>query len=122
MNCREARELLPWLAAGALPPEDMPELLSHLSECASCRAELAREFKLAREVRGALKGLPAAPIGTWPKVLASVQGIELGQLELRSFLVGLSMGLAVRGSRLPLRGELEVLGRKLSLFGKKGGA
>ena len=122
MNCHEARELLPWLAAGALPPEEQGELMRHLAGCAACRAELAQEVRLAREVREAVAGLPGVPEGTWGKVMARTRGIPLGRLELGSFLVGLSLGLSLRGGKLPLSGELEVLGRKAPLFETEGGA
>lgn len=122
MNCREARELIPWLAGGALSPGESSELMAHLAGCVSCREELAREVRLARDVREAVAGLPGTPAGTWKRVLARTRGVELGKLELGSFLVGLSLGLSLRGGRLPLNGELEVLGRKLPLFRTKGGA
>ncbi|RLE29592.1 hypothetical protein DRJ54_04370 [Candidatus Acetothermia bacterium] len=122
MNCREARELLPWLAAGTLPPEEMGGLLAHLAGCPACRAELAQEVRLSQEVRAAMESLPGAPKGTWERVLARTRGIPIGKLELGSFLVGLSFGLSLRGGRLPLSGELEVLGRKVPLFEIEGGA
>ena len=122
MNCRKARELLPWLATGALPPEDQAGLMEHLAGCAPCRAELARELRLVREVRAALEGLPGAPEGTWEKVLARTRGIPLGKLELGSFLMGLSLGLSLQGGRVPLEGELWLLGRKFPLFKTEGGA
>ncbi len=122
MNCREARELLPWYAAGSLSAGESAAVAAHLAACQACRAELAREVELVREVQGAVGRLPGAPAGTWEKVLARTRGIPLGKLELGSFLVGLSLGLSLRGGRVPLEGELRLLGRKLPLFKTEGGA
>jgi len=122
VNCREVRELLPWLAAGALPPEDQAGLMEHLAGCAPYRAELAREVRLVREVRVALGRLPGAPEGTWGKVLARTRGIPLGKLELGSFLLGLSIGLSVREGKVPLTGELKLFGHRVPLFEIEGGA
>lgn len=39
MNCDSSVERLPWLANGALPPEEAAEVRSHLDGCAACAAE-----------------------------------------------------------------------------------
>jgi len=122
VNCWEVRELIPWYAAGSLPPEEREELILHLAGCASCQAELAQAVRLAWGVREAVQRLPGVPEETWGKVLARTRGIPVGRLDLGSFLLGISVGLSVREGRVPLTGELRVLGRRVPLFEIGGGA
>ncbi|HIQ01872.1 MAG TPA: zf-HC2 domain-containing protein [Anaerolineales bacterium] len=124
MNCREVRELIPWYAARSLPPEEREELILHLAGCASCQAELAQAVRLVWGVREAVQRLPGVPGETWGKVLARTRGIPVGRLDLGSFLLGISVGLSVRvrEGRVPLTGELRVLGRRVPLFEIGGGA
>lgn len=39
MTCDEARERLPWLANGSLPPEEAAAVEEHLAACPACREE-----------------------------------------------------------------------------------
>lgn len=122
MNCQEVRELIPWYAAGSLPPEEAGALVGHVAECTACRMELAQTMRLVWGVREAVQRLPGVPAETWGKVLARTRGIPVGRLDLGSFLLGISVGLSVREGRVPLTGELRVLGRRVPLFEIEGGA
>jgi hypothetical protein len=51
---QEALNLLPWYATGAIEPADRVKVEAHLSDCASCREELATEHQL----RAAIADLP----------------------------------------------------------------
>jgi len=42
--------------------------------------------------------------------------VELARFDLGSFLIGLSFGLSVKGTRAPVRGDLRLLGRRVKLF------
>jgi len=42
--------------------------------------------------------------------------VELARFDLGSFLIGLSVGMSVQGKRVPVRGDLRLLGRKVKLF------
>lgn len=117
MNCQRARELIPWLAAGGLTAEELAELSWHLAHCEACREELAQALELRERVVQAVGKLPPVPKTAWLKVLARLGGLPVGRLELRSFLVGLSLGLSL--GRLPVFAQLEILGRKLPLWGEK---
>jgi anti-sigma factor RsiW len=46
----QAQQLLPWYVNGTLEPDDKALVDAHLVDCADCRAELASEQALAREV------------------------------------------------------------------------
>lgn len=45
-----AQQLLPWYVNGALEADEAAMVEAHLAECAECRADLAAEQALAREV------------------------------------------------------------------------
>ncbi len=51
---QEALELLPWYATGAIEPADRVKVEAHLSDCTSCREDLATE----RQLRAAVADLP----------------------------------------------------------------
>jgi len=64
MRCDEVLQLLTAFSAGDVPVDVRPAMEAHLSDCARCRAALARVDVLA----GALAGLPPPPL---PEGLAS---------------------------------------------------
>ena len=45
-----AQQLLPWLVNGTLSADETARVEAHLAECAECRADLAAERSLAREI------------------------------------------------------------------------
>ena len=115
MDCNEARELIPWYITGALSPEEMQGLAVHLARCPACRDELAEALRLSLEVNAAFSRLPGVPDDLRDRVMA-VSEIPVARLDLGSFLLGLSLGLSVKGKRAPVQGDLRLLGRKLRLF------
>jgi len=122
MNCQDARKLIPWQAAGSLPDEEGAALAAHLAGCPACRAELAQAVRLVRELRGVFARLPEPKDEVWGRTLARARGIPLGSLDVGSFLLGLSIGLSVRGGKVPLTGELKLFGHRVPLFEIEGGA
>ena len=115
IDCEEARELIPWYANGTLSPPEARELAAHLAECPACRAELADALLLSIEVRDAISHLPGAPKKVKEEVLPQSE-VPVARLNLGSFLLGLSLGVSVRGSKVPVEGDLRLLGRKVRLF------
>jgi predicted anti-sigma-YlaC factor YlaD len=115
-GCERVRELIPWYANGTLPPSEMEEVTAHLAECGACRNELAATLRLKVQIDGDVRRLPRLPETVWRRVSAEVQGRPLAQLDVGSFLVGFTFGARVRGGRLPMYGDLRLLGRKLRLF------
>jgi hypothetical protein len=58
MTCTEARDLLPLLPCGDLPPAEADRLRAHLRDCPGC----AREMALLERVRGALDAAPVPAV------------------------------------------------------------
>ena len=54
----EAQLLLPWYATGQIDRADRAVVEAHLAECESCRAELAVEHSLRRELESAAESGP----------------------------------------------------------------
>jgi hypothetical protein len=46
----QAQQLLPWYVNGTLEPDEAAMVEAHLAQCAECRADLAAEQALSREV------------------------------------------------------------------------
>lgn len=70
-NCTAMEILLTEYCAGELDPAEATLLEEHLSACAACRAELARE----KYLRGQLDGLPLAscPSRVTDRILAGIE-------------------------------------------------
>jgi len=116
IECNRAQGLIGLYATGHLSPDEAHGLALHITGCATCQNEFVQEMRLSWEVRRAFAALPAAPAGVWEKVAARRQGVQLARLDLGSLLLGLSLMLTAHGRRLPVRGELQILGRRLRLF------
>ncbi len=120
IDCREARELIPWYVNGTLSAGEARELAVHLAGCPACRTELADAIRLSIEVKTAVSRLPGAPERIREKVLPQSE-VPVARLDLGSFFLGLSLGLSVKGNKIPVQGNLCLLGRRLKLFETKGG-
>ncbi len=116
MDCDEARELIPWYVTGTLSPMETRRLAAHLARCPRCRDELAETVRLSFEVNSAISRLPDVPDDLKQKVTAIGGEIPVTHVDLGSFLLGLSLGLSVKGGRVPVQGDLRLLGRKVRLF------
>lgn len=86
---REVQELLPWYVTGQLDPADLAEVEGHLKHCPECRADVAFQQQLAREI-------PRLPID-----------VEHGWSRMRRRLEQerKPRGLAWLGARLPSWGR-----------------
>ena len=116
MNCEDVRGLLPWYVRGALEAEESCATAEHLTECAACRQELAEVVRLQAALQPVFRKMPRAPLGAWEEMAAKVRGTRLARLDVGSFLAGLSIGMSYRRGRLPVSGQLRVLGRTVPLF------
>lgn len=120
MNCPAIRELLPWYPSG-LAPEEAAQVALHLRACPSCQEEFAQTQALRTFVRDALEAMPELRTEIWDRVALRSTGLPLGRLHLGDEMVGLSLGLWVRGKTLPVGLELSLLGKRLPIFAYAGG-
>ncbi|MGB2983046.1 MAG: zf-HC2 domain-containing protein [Candidatus Bipolaricaulia bacterium] len=115
-DCNCARELIPWYASGTLSSDETKGVTAHLAACESCREELAGTLRLKIEIEGEIRRLPRLSDATWKQVAAEALGQPVVRLDVGSFLLGFSLGSRVRGGKVPVRGDLSVMGRKIRLF------
>ncbi len=115
IDCTKVRELIPWYANGTLPAGEAREVAAHLAGCPACRAELAEAALISIEVKNAVALLPGAPERIRETVLPQGE-VPVARLDLGSFLLGLSLGLSVKGNKVPVQGDLRLLGRRVNLF------
>lgn len=120
-KCEEIVELLPWYP-GRLPPAEAAEVALHLFHCPQCREEFFQIQSLRNAVAEALDDLPGPSPEVWRTILLRTQGLSLGRLEMGSELLGLSLGLFLRGKSLPFSMELFLFGKRVPVFEFAGGA
>jgi len=74
MHDRHVTHLLTRYVNGQLGPEQGALVVNHVRRCARCRAALAREERIARDLRDELRALgPARPAaGTWSAVWGEI--------------------------------------------------
>ncbi len=123
-RCTEIQELIPWYIEGALSGEEARAVAEHLSRCDRCRDDLAATMRLRLDVRAIVDAAPAASSRLRDRVTQQAFGRRLAQLDVGSFFLGFSLGASLRKSGLPVRADLNVMGRRIRLFNteRKGGA
>ena len=122
-RCTEIQELIPWYIEGRLPPEDERTVAEHLSGCDRCRDDLVTTMQLRLDVRAVVEGAPAPSGRLRDRVARRVLGRRLARLDVGSLYLGFSLGASLRNRNIPIRGDLNVMGRRIRLFNtaKKGG-
>jgi predicted anti-sigma-YlaC factor YlaD len=114
--CTPIRELIPWYVNGSLSADEAHQVAAHLSRCESCRHELTQIMRLNIEVRRAFDGFDSIRADVKKEVLARTAGRTLASLDLGSFLLGFSFGASYQKGRIPIRGDLKLLGRRIRLI------
>jgi predicted anti-sigma-YlaC factor YlaD len=115
-DCTPIRELVPWYVNGSLSADEAHQVAAHLSRCESCRDELTQVMRLNFEVRRAFDGSESIGADIKKAVLARTAGRTLASLDLGSFLLGFSFGASYQKGRIPVRGDLKLLGRRIRLI------
>ena len=114
--CDPIRELIPWYVNGSLSVEEARQVAAHLSRCETCRDELTQIVRLNVEVRRAFDELKGMKAEVKKEVLEKTTGKTLASFDLGSFLLGFSFGASYQKGRVPIRGDLKLLGRRIRLF------
>jgi anti-sigma factor RsiW len=115
-GCRSIQELLPWYVNGSLSDEEARRVAGHLSHCETCRDELAQVMRLNMEVRRAYEGLEGMTTEIRTNVLRQTAGSNLARVDVGSFLLGFSFGASYRKGRIPMQGDIKLLGRRIRLI------
>ena len=114
--CDPIRELIPWYVNGSLSVEEARQVAAHLSRCEACRDELTQIVRLNVEVRRAFDELEGMRVEVKKEVLEKTAGKTLASFDLGSFLLGFSFGASYQKGRVPIRGDLKLLGRRIRLI------
>jgi len=115
-TCTPTRELIPWYINGSLSVDEARQVAAHLLRCESCRDELAQIMRLNIEVCRAFDELGSMKTEVKKEVLKLTAGKTLASLDLGSFLLGFSFGASYQKGRVPIRGDLKLLGRRIRLI------
>ena len=114
--CTPIRELIPWYVNGSLAADEARQVAEHLTRCESCRDELTQIMRLNMEVQDAFDEIENLKIEVKKEVLKQTAGTTLASLDLGSFLLGFSFGASYQKGRVPIRGDLKLLGRRIRLI------
>ena len=114
--CTDVRELIPWYVNGSLSVEEARHVAAHLLQCDACREELTQTMLLNVELCAAFDAIEGLQQDVKTNVLERTSGKALAQLDVGSFLLGFSFGVSYQRRRIPMRGDLRVLGRRIRLF------
>ncbi|MCK5246101.1 zf-HC2 domain-containing protein [Candidatus Bipolaricaulota bacterium] len=114
--CTPIRELIPWYVNGSLSVDEARQVAAHLSRCESCRDELTQIMRVNMEVCRAFDELEGMKAEVKKEVLKRTAGRTLASLNLGSFLLGFSFGASYQKGRVPIRGDLKLLGRRIRLI------
>lgn len=120
-RCDEVRELIPWYVEGNLGGEESRDVAAHVATCEACVREVAEMVRLRADVREAVRGIEGLSEGIWRRVRERTGGRRIAQLDVGSFLLGFRLGASVVRGRVPVRGDLQVLGRNIKLFERRKG-
>jgi anti-sigma factor RsiW len=120
-TCDDVRELIPWYVEGNLDADEARAVASHVATCEVCVREVAAALRIRTEVRQALDGLPGLAEKTWGRVRERTGGRSIARIDVGSFLLGFRLGASVVRGRVPMRGDLQVLGRNIKLFERREG-
>jgi len=120
-DCRAIQELIPWYVAGSLSSEERQRVAAHLVGCDACREELAIVLGLQLASHAAFEEIERPAPEVWERIREETVGGRSAKLDLGLFLLGFSMGAQLRGRRVPMRADLRVLGRNVSLFNTQRG-
>jgi anti-sigma factor RsiW len=122
MTCERVREWLPWYLTGSIDFEIAEAIAGHLRTCDACRAEFVEIARLRCRFTAAVDAVPTARTSAWNRLSLRLGGGETVRVDLGSFLIGLRVGVAARGRRAAVRGDLRIWGRNVRIIGKKRGA
>jgi hypothetical protein len=120
--CTPIRELLPWYVNGTLSVDEARQVAAHLARCEVCRDELAQIMRINVEVRRSFETFEGMGADVKTEVLRKTAGRSLASFDIGSFLLGFSFGASYQKGRMPIRGDMRVLGRRIRLIspGKEG--
>jgi len=113
--CESIRELLPWYVNGSLSVREARDVAAHVARCDQCRDELVEWVRLNVEIRQAFDEMGGLDEGVKRDVMHQTAGRTLANVNLGSFLLGLSFGASYHNGRLPIRGDMNLLGRRIRL-------
>jgi len=118
-TCREVGELIPWYVNGTLSTEEAQLVASHLVSCEACRDELAQIMRINLEVKRMFGEVESIAETAKAEVIERAKGKRLAKIDLGSFLLGFSFGANYHKGKLPVRGDLRLLGRRIPLISSK---
>ena len=115
-RCTQIQELIPWYIEGGLSREEERAVAEHLSRCDRCRDDLVTTMQLRLDVRAVVEEAPGPSGRLRDRVVRRGLGRSLARLDVGSFYLGFSLGASLRNRNIPIRGDLNVMGRRIRLF------
>ncbi len=117
--CQTVQDWLPWYVSGQLTSTKMGRLAHHIDSCETCQKELAQVIRLRHALISTMDASPAPLDRVWEALAPALKEPEGARIDVGSFLIGMNFGVAANKHRTAVQGNLNVLGHKVSIIGKR---
>ena len=118
-HCQTVRDGLPWYVSGRLAPTKMTRMATHIQSCRKCQQELAQIVQLRHGYVSAVDNTPTPADRVWETMASTLPANSTTHIDVGSFLIGVNFGFTASNRRSPIQGNLNVLGHKVRLIGKR---
>jgi len=119
-TCERIREALPWYVTGSIDIEDAEQIAEHLRGCSECREEFIEAALVRCRYNEWMEATEGPSTEVWSRLSEETgDGSEDLRIDVGSLLLGVRLGIAPGRRTPPVHGELQLLGRRLPIIGRR---
>ncbi|MBU1049331.1 zf-HC2 domain-containing protein [Candidatus Bipolaricaulota bacterium] len=117
--CQTVQDWMPWYVSGHLEATKMGRLARHIDSCEACQKELAHVIQLRHQFALAVDATPVPIDRVWDVLSPTLDAPKKARIDVGSFLIGVHFAIAADNQRMPVQGNLKVLGHKVQIIGRR---
>jgi len=117
--CQTVQDWLPWYVSGHLAPTKMGRMARHIDSCEACQKELAHVIQLRHQIVSATEMTQSPSSRVWDAISPALGEEPRSRIDVGSFLIGINFGIAANNRRVPVQGNLQVLGHQVRIIGNR---
>jgi hypothetical protein len=117
-DCTTVQEWLPWYVSGRLTPSKIKRMSAHIAQCEACRRALADIIAMKLSYVEVAEQADVPIDRVWNSLERELGGLPRARIDVGSLLVGLHIGISAGDRRSTVKGNLNVLGRKVRIIGR----
>jgi len=119
-TCERIREALPWYVTGSISIEEAEQIAEHLHSCPECREEFIEAALVRCRYNEWMEATRTPRVDVWSRLNEEIgDGSGDLRIDVGSLLVGVRLGIAAGRRTPPIHGELQLLGRRLPIIGRR---